>query len=80
MVTIVVGPKGSEEEFSIYADLVKQHSEILEADLKLIEGPKELKLCKDGLSAWAFRTFVAFIYTGHIHTIPVDPGHESEWP
>jgi hypothetical protein len=79
MVTIVVGSKDSEEEFSIYADLVKQHSEILEAKLNHISGQAKSKLRMAELSAWSFRIFVAFIYTGYIHTVPVDPSHESEW-
>lgn len=65
--------------FLVYANLVKQHSKGLDDKLQLITGPEQPKLHMPEHPAWAFRIFVTFVYTGRIHTVPVDPSHESEW-
>ena len=69
----------TEEVFLVYANLVKQHSKGLDDKLQLITGPEQPKLHMPEHPAWAFRIFVTFVYTGRIHTVPVDPSHEIEW-
>jgi hypothetical protein len=69
MVTIVVGPEGSEEEFLIYADLAKRHSKVIETNIQLATGPEKSQLRTIEHSASHFKIFVSFIYTGRIYTM-----------
>lgn len=78
MVTIVVGPEGSEEEFLVYADLAKQHSKVIETSLQLASGPEKSRLRMAEHSAFNFGMFVAFIYTGRIHTIRNNATDDAE--
>jgi hypothetical protein len=65
--TAVVGPMGSEDEFLIHTDLAKRHSEYMMAHLKSDLKPM-LRITEH--SAYHFKLFTAFLYTGLIHTIP----------
>ena len=78
MITIVVGPDGSEEEFLIYADLAKRHSKVIETNIQLAAGPEKSRLRATEHSAEHFKIFVSFIYTGRIHTI-TNSTKSSEW-
>jgi len=44
MITIVVGPDGSEGEFLIYADLAKRHSRVIETNIQLATGSEKSRL------------------------------------
>jgi hypothetical protein len=70
-----VGSEGCQEEFLIYADLAKQHSEAIAAQIDAITGINDTKLHMPELDVSHFKIFVAFIYTGKIHTL----NSASEW-
>jgi allantoicase len=78
MITIVVGPEGSEAEFLIYTDMAKRHSKVLEANIQLATGPEKSRLRATEHSAEHFKFFVSFIYTGRIHTVTKST-ERSEW-
>jgi hypothetical protein len=78
MITIVVGPEGSEAEFSIYADLAKRHSKVIKTNIQLATGPEKSRLRATEHSPEHFRIFVSFIYTGRIHTV-ITSTEWSEW-
>lgn len=69
MITIVVGPDGSEAEFLVYADLAKRHSKVIETNIQLAAGPEKSRLRATEYSPEHFKIFVSFIYTGRIHTL-----------
>lgn len=74
----MVGPDGSEEEFLIYADLAKQHSKVIETNIKLAMGLEKSRPRMPERSAAYFKIFVSFIYTGRIHTVSKST-ESSEW-
>jgi hypothetical protein len=80
MVTVVVGPESSEEEFRIHIDLAKRHSDIMVSQIDIsptTENPK-LRITVD--FAHHLKLFVAFLYTGRVYSILEDVSERpQEW-
>lgn len=86
-VTVLVGPDESAKEFILHTDLVKLHSEVISKGADRLKAQSEsrnqekrpVRLPSD--SAEDFEVFRAFIYTGHVYSIPENNNERksTEW-